>query len=111
MCLKNLVVTTPQVIPLDFQMYEGKGSSIALDDAVQKLDIGGKVVLKLSEFLPPGTCICMNRHFPSIALLDLMLGGVWDSHEFKLKSESKLKKKGKVIRSNGSQAFIKWYDS
>ena len=54
--IKNFVMTTPTGIALDFYLYEGKGSSLelALTPVPEKLDIGGRMVLKLTDPLPAG---------------------------------------------------------
>ncbi|GFT80177.1 piggyBac transposable element-derived protein 3 [Nephila pilipes] len=55
--LKIFVATAPDGLPLDFFIYEGSGDKIVNDSAdndIKELDTGGKVVLRLSENLPPG---------------------------------------------------------
>ncbi|CAG4964823.1 unnamed protein product [Parnassius apollo] len=68
--LKNFVCTTPDGVPLDFFMYEGKEDTILTTNEAEGLDIGGKVVLKLSETLPKGVKLYMDRYFRSLDLLD-----------------------------------------
>ncbi|KAI4469698.1 piggybac transposable element-derived protein 4 [Holotrichia oblita] len=73
--LKSFVMTTPNGIPLDFIMYAGKNSdfSSALE-APPKMDIGGRVVLKLAEsLLNSSSSIIMDRDFTSIPLLQILL--------------------------------------
>lgn len=52
--LKNFVMATSSGLPLDFYMYEGGQRPISSEmmPMPEKLDIGGKVVLKLSDTLP-----------------------------------------------------------
>lgn len=59
-------------LPLDFFLYEGKGDSILLNEQLNypKLVIGGKVIVRLSQHLPKGISIFMDRYFTSIDLLD-----------------------------------------
>lgn len=73
--LKNFVMTTPGGIPLDFSMYEGKGRSTesCLIINPEKLDIGGRVVLKLADTLPIGVSVFVDRFFTSEVLLDTLL--------------------------------------
>ncbi|XP_068625334.1 piggyBac transposable element-derived protein 3-like [Battus philenor] len=58
--LKNFVLACPKGLPLDFFLYEGKGDSVIEDDRFQSLDIGGKVIMRLSARLPPGCSIFMG---------------------------------------------------
>lgn len=70
--LKNFVVCSSDGLPLDFFLYEGKGDSILPNNELNypKLDIGGKVIVRLTQNLPKGTSIFMDRYFTSIDLLD-----------------------------------------
>lgn len=70
--LKNFVVCSSDGLPLDFFLYEGKGDSILPNDELNypKLDIGGKVIVRLTQNLPKGISIFMDRYFTSIDLLD-----------------------------------------
>ncbi|KAG5866710.1 hypothetical protein JTB14_029539 [Gonioctena quinquepunctata] len=70
--LKNFVMTTPKGVPSDFYLYEGKGSSVdsCLVNMPEKLDVGGRMVLKLTETLPIGVSVYTDRYFTSISLID-----------------------------------------
>lgn len=70
--LKNFVMCAPDGLPLDFFIYEGKGNEIINDPECNNLDLGGKVVMRLTETLPPGCTIYMDRYFSSVPLLDLL---------------------------------------
>lgn len=56
--LKMFVCSSPDGLPLDFFIYEGKGDTI-LDDH-SSLNIGGKVVMRLARSLPEGCIIYMD---------------------------------------------------
>ncbi|KAG5873632.1 hypothetical protein JTB14_003062 [Gonioctena quinquepunctata] len=64
----------PRGVPLDFYLYEGKGSSVdsCLVKMPRKLDVGGRMVLKLTETLPIGVSVYTDRYFTSISLIDLL---------------------------------------
>ncbi|KAG5888977.1 hypothetical protein JTB14_026048 [Gonioctena quinquepunctata] len=66
--LKNFVMTTPKGVPLDFHLYEGNGSSVV--KIPEKRDIGGRMVLKLTETLPIGVSVYTDRYVTSISLID-----------------------------------------
>ncbi|KAK9717526.1 Transposase IS4 [Popillia japonica] len=59
--LKNFVMTTPTPtgIPLDFFIYEGRGRSTesSLVPTPENLNVGGRVVLKLTDSLPIGVSV------------------------------------------------------
>ncbi|KAG5879338.1 hypothetical protein JTB14_037897 [Gonioctena quinquepunctata] len=63
--LENFVMTTPKGVQLDFILYEGKGSSVdsCLVKMPEKLDVGGRMVLKLTETLPIGVSVYTDRYF------------------------------------------------
>ncbi|KAJ4437477.1 hypothetical protein ANN_17621, partial [Periplaneta americana] len=73
--LKNFVLSTPSGLPLDFMMYEGKGKEISSEKNTvpEKLDVGGRVVLKLADSLPPGSSIFIDRYFTSVEILDCLI--------------------------------------
>lgn len=54
--LKNFVGCLLDGLSLDFFLYKGKGDSILLNEQLNypKLDIGGKVIVRLSQNLPKG---------------------------------------------------------
>ncbi|XP_068082624.1 piggyBac transposable element-derived protein 3-like [Anabrus simplex] len=68
--LKNFVCASPDGLPLDFFMYEGKGDTII--EQYDILGIGGKVVIRLAKSLPEGCIIYMDRFFTSVELLDCL---------------------------------------
>ena len=126
--IKNFVMTTPTGIPLDFYLYEGKGSSLesALTPVPEKLDIGGRMVLKLTDTLPAGVSVYTDRYFTSIPLIDallsrkltltgtIMLNRLPKNATF-LK-DSDLKKSGRgshdqLVRQDSNLNLVKWFDS
>lgn len=126
--LKNFVMTTPTGIPLDFYMYEGKGSSVesALTETPEKLDVGGRMVLKLTDTLPIGVSVYTDRYFTSIPLIDslacrsLTLAGTIMANRLpktaQLLADNKLKKKGRgsydqLVRDDGKVNIVKWFDN
>ncbi|KAG5885230.1 hypothetical protein JTB14_002658 [Gonioctena quinquepunctata] len=72
--MMNFVMTTPKGVPLDFYLYQGKGSTVdsCLVKMPEKLDVGGRMVLKLTETLPIGVSVYTDRYFTSISLIDLL---------------------------------------
>ena len=73
--LKVFLAAAPDGLPLDFFIYQGAEDEINTsikDNDAKYLDIGGKVVLKLSENLSPGCTLYMDRYFTSIPLLDML---------------------------------------
>ncbi|KAG5894991.1 hypothetical protein JTB14_014877 [Gonioctena quinquepunctata] len=72
--LRNFVMTTPKGVPLDFHLYEAKESFVdsCLAKMPEKLDIGGRMVLKLTETLPIGVSVYTDRYSTSISLIDLL---------------------------------------
>nr|CAH7729435.1 unnamed protein product [Callosobruchus chinensis]CAH7729437.1 unnamed protein product [Callosobruchus chinensis] len=126
--LKNFVVTTSTGIPLDFYLYEGKGSSVesVLMTTPEKLDVGGRMVLKLTDTLPIGVSVFTDRYFTSIPLIDTLLSrqitltGTIMANRLPKKAEfltdSELKKSGRgsfdhLVREDDRISIIKWYDN
>ncbi|CAK1588731.1 unnamed protein product [Parnassius mnemosyne] len=124
--LKNFVCTTPDGVPLDFFMYEGKGDTILTTNEAEGLDIGGKVVLKLSETLPEGVKLYMDRYFTSLDLLDKLRSKKMQAtgtlrkanipKNCNFKTDNELRKQGRgssdqLVRSDGNVACLKWFDN
>lgn len=126
--LKNFVMATPSGIPLDFQPYEGKGTSVesALVTTPEKLDVGGRFVLKLCDTLPPGATVYTDRYFTSVKLIDTLLsrsigltGTLMKSRipkQIDFSSDNKMKKEGRgtyeqVVREDSKIAIVKWFDT
>nr|CAH7718927.1 unnamed protein product [Callosobruchus chinensis] len=126
--LKNFVMTTSTGIPLDFYLYEGKGSSVesVLMTTPEKLDVGGRMVLKLTDTLPIGVSVFTDRYFTSIPLIDTLLSrqitltGTIMANRLPKKAEfltdSELKKSGRgsfdhLVREDDRISIIKWYDN
>ncbi|XP_035225276.1 uncharacterized protein LOC118197834 [Stegodyphus dumicola] len=53
--IKVFVMCSSYGLPLDFIFYEGKGTDVTSPEDTSFLDLGGKVVLKLSDSLFPGS--------------------------------------------------------
>ncbi|KAK9709451.1 Transposase IS4 [Popillia japonica] len=67
-------MTTPDGIPLNFIMYAAENSDFSSALEAPKMDIGGRVVLKLAEsLLNSNSSIIMDRYFTSIPLLQILL--------------------------------------
>lgn len=126
--LKNFVAASTFGLPLDFHLYEGKGSQITSEKAPlpEKLDIGGRVVLKLSDTLPSGCSIFMDRYFTSVTLLESLIshrfilasGTIMSSRlpkclQFKKDSEMRRQRGSfdQVVRSDDKVGIVKWYDN
>lgn len=126
--LKNFVMTTTKGIPLDFHIYEGKGSSVEsiFMETPEKLDVGGRMVLKLTETLPIGVSVYTDRYFTSIPLIEALLsrqitlaGTIMVSRIPKnatLLIDNQLKKSGRgshdaLVRQDGMISLTKWFDS
>ncbi|XP_050302813.1 piggyBac transposable element-derived protein 2-like [Anthonomus grandis grandis] len=126
--IKNFVRTTPTGIPLDFYLYEGKGSSLesAFTPVPEKLDIGDRMVLKLTDTLSAGILVYTDRYFTSIPLIDallsrkltltvtMMLNRLPKNATF-LKNND-LKKSGRgshdqLVRQDSNINLVKWFDS
>lgn len=121
--IKNYICTAPDGLPLDFFIYEGKGSTIF--DNVH-LDMGGRAVLKLMATMKPGMVIYMGRHFTSEPLLERL----YADHECQgtgivkkcriprgaiFSSDYEMKKKGRGSSEqnasiDGQLAVVKWFD-
>ena len=124
--LKNFVCTASDGLPVDFFLYEGKGSTILEGESYQNLDIGGKAVLRLSRSLPAGSTVYMDRFFTSVHLLDLLhadfeLQGTGTLQKNRIptdnfKTDVVLKREGRgshdmMVRDDGQVAIVKWFDS
>lgn len=73
--IKVFIQANPNGLPLDLYLYQGQGTSVesALYPMPDKIDLGGRVVLKLADTLPKYSSIYMDRYFTSIPLLDTLL--------------------------------------
>lgn len=124
--LKIFVAVAPDGLLLEFFVYQGSGDKIVStnDEEAQKLDTGGKVVLRLSEKLPTGCVVYMDRYFTSLHLLGILhfRSGCQGTGALKknnipvnvnFKSDSDLKKLGRrsvdeKVRNDGQVSIIKW---
>ncbi|KAG5873629.1 hypothetical protein JTB14_003059 [Gonioctena quinquepunctata] len=125
---KNFVMTTPKGVSLDFHLYEGKGSSVdsCLVKMPKKLDVGGRMVLKLTETLPIGVSVYTDRYFTSISLIDslssrqiTLAGTIMASRIPKnavFSNDNQYKKSGRgshdgLVREDGKIILTKLFDS
>nr|AHN53433.1 DDE domain transposase [Nuttalliella namaqua] len=71
--LKNFVLAAPDGLVLDFVIYTGKNT--VPDSDVKELGLGGAVVKKLIETVPPEKPVLLftDRYFTSLKLLDYLL--------------------------------------
>ena len=125
--LKVFVSATTCRLPLEFCLYEGKGAQISSEKIPmpEKLDIGGRVVLKLSDTLPTGSSIFMDRYFTSVTLIEslsnrsiLACGTIMSSRlpkSVKFMKDSEMKKQrgtfDQVVRNDEKVTIVKWYDN
>ncbi|CAH2097926.1 unnamed protein product [Euphydryas editha] len=138
--IKVFLMANPNGIPLDLYLYQGKGTTIesALYPSPEKLDLGGRFVLKLVDTLPTGSSIFIDRYFTSIPLLDNLLergikatGTLMKNRvpEYQrpnstkthrkqalFKTDAALQKAGRgsydcVVRGDKNIAVVKWFDS
>ncbi|KAJ4446477.1 hypothetical protein ANN_13173 [Periplaneta americana] len=88
--LKLFVMASASGLPLDFVMYQGKGTGFhsVVAPTPENLDIGGKAVLKLCDTLPAG-------HLSSLIALKKAGRG---SHD-------------QIVRQDDKVSSLKWYDS
>lgn len=118
----------PDGLPLDCFLYEGKGDSILPETDLHYpgLDIGGKIIVRLTEHLPQGISIFMDRFFNSIQLLDeLHLRGFQGTGTLvpdrmpantPMYSDSEVRGGGRgylcqIVRDDGQVNIVKWYDN
>ncbi|KAJ4434694.1 hypothetical protein ANN_23262 [Periplaneta americana] len=109
--LKNFVLSTPSGLPLDFMMYEGKGKEIYSEKSTvpEKLDVGGRVVLKLADSLPPGSSIFIDSYFTSVEILDcLILRNISATGTIMKEGRSSY---DQVVRNDDKLALLKWFDN
>ncbi|XP_049511408.1 piggyBac transposable element-derived protein 3-like [Dermacentor silvarum] len=119
--LKNFVLATPDGLILDFEIYEGKKSTLFQGSS----GIAEAAVLRLSNALVSGTKLFFDKYFTSRPLLDKLAekgifgtGPVMSSRvpkHVKLSSESTLKAKERgtsevMVRDDGKQVLVRWYD-
>lgn len=126
--LKVFVMTSASGLPLDFVMYQGKGTSFesTVANISQNLHVGGKAVLTLCDTLPAGSSIYIDRFFTSEPLLDELLhrnilasGTIMLSRipkNITFLKDSLMKKKGRgthdqVVRKDGKVSVVKWFDN
>ncbi|KAM7312696.1 piggyBac transposable element-derived protein 3 [Ixodes scapularis] len=98
--LKNFVLATPSGLILDFEIYQGKKSTLHPGSS----GIGESAVLRLTDTLTPGTKLFFDRYFISGALLDKLAemgiagtGTIMNNRipkGAKLSTENELKAKG-----------------
>jgi hypothetical protein len=146
--LKNFVCASPDGLPLDFFLYQGKGDTIlnqpppennvaqpaaAVPGApvqapyVPTFSVHEKVILKLSETLPEGCSVYMDRLFSTVPIIEELhakgLHGTGPLTKDRipndcavLGSDSELRNRGRgsydqAVRDDGQVSIVKWLDS
>ncbi|XP_049815972.1 uncharacterized protein LOC126263013 [Schistocerca nitens] len=121
-------MANPNDIPLDFCMYEGKGKEIQSEKVPppETLDVGGRVVLKLSDTLTEKSSIYVDRYFTAVPLLDkllrdrnitatgtIMLSQIPRSIRFEEDATMRETRGShdQLVRNDGNLAIIKWFDN
>nr|XP_050037660.1 piggyBac transposable element-derived protein 3-like [Dermacentor andersoni] len=120
--LKNFVLATPDGLILDFEIYQGRKSSLCPGSS----GIAESAVLRLTDTLSPGTKLYFDRYFTSGPLLDKLAekgiaatGPLMNNRipkGVKLSGEKELKQKGRGsseawIRKDEQQSVVRWYDN
>jgi hypothetical protein len=119
--LKNFVLATPKGLVLDFEIYQGANTNIQKD---KKLGLGGSVVMRLAETIPPKSKVFFDRYFTSEHLIRTLLEkniyGTGTLMKTKtpcsVMSDKDLQKKGRgswdeLVSTDGNLACIKWMDN
>nr|XP_015910855.3 piggyBac transposable element-derived protein 3 [Parasteatoda tepidariorum] len=124
--IKVFVMCTSYGLPLDFIFYEGKGTDVSSPEDTSFMDLGGKIVLKLSDSLFPGSSIYFDRYFTSELLLDLLLNrelyatGTLMKNKvpklIQLKTDAEMRREGRgsinqIVRGDKHISLVKWFDN
>jgi len=116
--LKNFILATSGGIVLDFEVYQGKTTSLRFPE----LGLGPGVVLRLSVTLPENSCLYFDRYFTTVPLLrqlwreKIYATGTIMSNRLKHVGfpDDKQMKRGDMeqrVSNDGKIAAIKWRDS
>ena len=122
--LKVYVLAAASGIILDFIIYQGANTNFP-QDVNNKLGVGGRAVLKLTETCLPGTNVYFDRYFTGAILLEqlhekgISATGTIMSNRFPnigLKSDAELKNMGRgsidcKTREDGKITIVKWMDN
>lgn len=123
--IKYYVCASPDGLPVDFFLYEGKGDSIINVETPIPFELGEKVVLKLCETVPEGCNVYVDKYFTSVRIIDeLHAKGLYGSgtlQKFKipvacnLGTDANLQRQGRGsyvqnVRDDGQVSIIKWLD-
>ena len=125
--LKNFVLANPNGLVLDFRIYAGKETFSDISTDNDKLGLGGKVVVCLTQSMPKGSVVFCDRYFTTVALVDdLLKRGIYctgtimknriQSVGKKLKGDKELTKDGRgtsdaVKDRNNKICLVKWFDN
>ncbi|XP_064597892.1 piggyBac transposable element-derived protein 3-like [Liolophura sinensis] len=121
--LKNFVLADPTGEVLDFQ-----GKNSFPDAATSTLSIGGLAVLRLTQTLPAGCSLFVDRYFTSIRLLDCLLekgitvtGTIMKNLVPRnakpcLKNDTEMKRQGRgsinqIVCDDNKICITQWYDN
>lgn len=115
--LKNFVVTTSGGLVMDFEIYQGKTTSLVHPE----LGLGPSVVLRLVNSLPKNAFVYFDRYFTTIALLEKLqeigLEGTGTIMSNRLKNvhfATNKRDRGDIqefVRSDGNIVAVQWQDS
>jgi hypothetical protein len=122
--LKNFVLANPKGLILDFEIYQG---ATTLPENMRCHGLAAGIVLRLSQTLPPGSCLYFDRFFNSTKLLDLLcemqinatgtvMRNRFGRETVPLKPEKEMKKKGRgssvaFVREDRKLAITEWFDT
>lgn len=116
--LKNFVVTTSEGLMLDFEIYFGNNPAL-----LHPLGLGPGVVLRLSQSIPPGSCIFFDRFFTTIPLLEelknrgyhgtgtIMANRIPNRQQLSFKEDKKMSRGEVDQRISDDIVLVKWKDS
>ena len=122
--LKMYVLSTPEGLALDFEIYQGKGTYASTEKSYPQVGVAGLSVLQLTEKLGAGSSIKIDRYFTTMPLMDALLSlGITASGPImknrlpkghNLPDDKLMKERGSiasVVREDGKVALTKWKDN
>jgi len=125
--LKNFVLANPNGLVLDFRIYAGKETFADVPVKNEKLGLGGRAVVCLTQTVPKASAIFFDRYFTSITLIEeLLKQGIFctgtimknriQSVGKKLRGDKELMKDPRgtsdaVKDPNNEICLVKWFDN